>query len=296
MALDVNLDMDALRTFVRGFELGSFARAATAVGRSPSAVSGQLRKLEAQVGLPLVSRAGRGVAPTPAGEALVGYAKRLLELNDEALDAIQASRLDGTVRLGLPPDFAESWLPGLLGQFARSHPRVRIEVRADRSSDLVERVAGGQLDLALAWSADHTAGELIAEVPVGWIARAGAAVNRSGPLALVVFDDPCPFRRLGLAALDKAGIPWRLVFVGGSLPGLWAAVDAGLGVTMRTAIGLPAAVALLDPVASGVPVMPPMVLALHRPARTIDPLSHALAELVVNSLKERSGLTRPLRP
>jgi DNA-binding transcriptional LysR family regulator len=120
MAIRTNLDMDVLRTFVTGFELGSFARAAERLGRSQSAVSTQLRKLEDQVGQPLVQKSGRGLVLTTAGEGLLGYAKRLLELNDEAVDRIRGADVDGWARLGLPQDFAESWLPAVLNRFSRA--------------------------------------------------------------------------------------------------------------------------------------------------------------------------------
>ena len=114
MARPLNLDMDALRSFVTGFELGNFARAAERLGRSQSAVSTQLRKLEMQAGQPLVQKAGRTLALTAAGEGLFGYAKQLLALNDEAVDRLRGADIEGWARLGLPQDFAESWLPGVL--------------------------------------------------------------------------------------------------------------------------------------------------------------------------------------
>jgi DNA-binding transcriptional LysR family regulator len=137
MAVRTNLDMDVLRTFVTGFELGSFARAADRLGRSQSAVSTQLRKLEEQIGLPLVQKSGRGLALTTAGERLLSYAKRLLELNDEAVDTIRGSDLEGWVRLGLPQDFADTFLPAVLGRFSRAHPRVRVQGagRPERAAD-----------------------------------------------------------------------------------------------------------------------------------------------------------------
>src|ERR1700722_19005432 len=109
MALRTNLDMDVLRTFVTGFELGSFARAADRLGRSQSAVRTQLGKLEDQVGRPLVQKSGRGLMLTTAGESLLSYARRILDLNDEALDRVRGGAVEGWVRLGLPQDFAETW-------------------------------------------------------------------------------------------------------------------------------------------------------------------------------------------
>ena len=147
----ITFDLDVLRTYVTGVELGSFAKAADRLGRSTSAVSAQLKKLEEQLGTPVLRKAGRGMLPTAAGEALLGYARRLLELNDEAATAVRGVELAGSVRLGMQEDFAEHILTDVLGRFARAHPRLRIEARVARNAELLEQTAAGRLDLALAW-------------------------------------------------------------------------------------------------------------------------------------------------
>jgi len=133
----VTFDLEALRSFVAGVELGSFAKAADRHGRSTSAISAQLKKLEAQAGHALLRRSGRGLALTEAGEVLLAYARRLLDLNDEAAGALHGSALQGWVRLGLQEDFGEHMLPDVLGRFARAHPKVRIEARIARHQELL---------------------------------------------------------------------------------------------------------------------------------------------------------------
>lgn len=216
-------DLDVLRTFCTGVELGSFARAADKLGRSTSAVSAQLKKLESQCGTPLLRKSGRGLVLTEAGETLRGYALRLLELNDRAVAAVRGSELRGLVRLGLQEDLGESVLPHVLGQFARAHPHVRIEASVARSDELRERIALGQFDLALLWDAgvNHACvhGEHIMRLPLQWIgpasmdaADAGWARWRSGAaqdddvLPLAMLDAPCPLRDIVTAALDKKGM------------------------------------------------------------------------------------------
>src|SRR5476649_226989 len=122
----MNFDIAFLRSYVAGVDLGSYARAADKVGRSTSAVSAQLKKLEEQAGTPIFRKNGRGLALTDAGDTMLAYARRLLELNDEAATAIRGPALEGWVRLGLQDDFSESLLPEVLGRFARAHPKVRI--------------------------------------------------------------------------------------------------------------------------------------------------------------------------
>ena len=280
-----NLDIDVLRSFAAGVELGSFAQASARVGRSQSAVSAQLRKLEEQVGLPLLRKQGRGLVLTDAGETMLSYARRLLDLNDEAVAAVRGAEVEGWVRLGLPQDFAELWLPEVLGRFARQHPRVRVEVRAERNSELLGRIGTGKLDLALAWGEpDGAHAERLAELPIEWIGPVGRELPwRSGePVPLVAFEAPCRFRTVGVAALDQAGIPWRLAFTSPGLAGLWAAVAAGLGVGVRTRAGLPGSVHALSPAEAGLPALPRIALSLH--AADAEP-SPAVA-LLASSLRE----------
>jgi DNA-binding transcriptional LysR family regulator len=293
MPVRTNLDMDVLRTFVTGFELGSFARAADRLGRSQSAVSTQLRKLEDQVGSPLVQKSGRGLALTTAGESLLSYAKRLLELNDEAVASVRGAEIEGWARLGLPQDFAESWLPPVLSRFAQAHPRVRVEVQVDRSLPLAEKILKGELDIAVLWGSDVKAphAERIADVRMAWIGRPdwpGLQALGTEPLPLAAFAPPCVFRSAAVDALDNAGVPWRLVFTTPSLSGLWAAAEGGLGITARTTVGMPKTLAALDASAVGLPELPAVPLTLVRseaePAASVARLKDILVETIEESV------------
>jgi len=288
----VTFDLDVLRTFVTGMELGSFAKAAERLGRSTSAVSAQLKKLEEQAATPIFRKAGRGLALTEAGETMLAYARRLLELNDEAVAAIQSVELEGWVRLGLQEDFGETVLPDVLGRFARAHPRVRIEARVVRNIELIERVTTGKLDLALAWSNGTvtTHCETIGEVPMQWIGPASGpspwSAESAEPLPLASLEAPCLLRTAATNSLDRANIPWRLSFVSPSLGGLWAATAAGLGITIRTPIGLPSKVGALAPGAAGLPPLPSLGLVLHRAEADQDAATARLASLVLQSVRE----------
>lgn len=289
MANYTNLDMDVLRTFALGFELGSFTRAADRLGRSQSAVSSQLRKLEEQIGMPLVQKAGRGLALTTAGEHLLSYARRILDINDEAVDRIRGADIEGWVRLGLPQDFAETWLPSVLGRFARAHPKVRIEVQVDRSVPLLEKTRRGELDMALVWGDGSAAprGQKVGDFPVVWIGPkdwTNLAQLGGEPLPLLFFEPPCSFRSAGIAALDNAAIAWRLAFTSPSLSGLWAAAEAGLGITLRTTVAMPPMLTTLTPAASGLPPLSPVPLALHyaqdEPGAAVMLLSNILLDTI----------------
>jgi DNA-binding transcriptional LysR family regulator len=288
----VTFDLDVLRSFATGMELGSFARAADRLGRSTSAVSAQLKKLEDQAATPIFRKAGRGLALTEAGETMLAYARRLLELNDEAAAAIHGVALEGWVRLGLQEDFSEALLPEVLGLFARAHPKVRIEARVARNVELIERVVSGRLDLALAWSdgtrTSHC--ERVGEAPMRWVGPAASREIRpvaSGePLPLASLEAPCLFRTAATNALDRANMPWRVAFVSPSLGGLWAATAAGLGLTIRTPIGVPASVRALAPGEAGLPALPSLGLVLHRAEAEPGPATARLAAIILQALRD----------
>jgi DNA-binding transcriptional LysR family regulator len=240
------LDLDALRSFVTGIESGSFAHAALKLARSTSAVSAQLKKLELQCHAELVVKQGRHVRLTPQGEMLMGYARRLLALNDETLRALRGELLKGEIRIGMQEDFGESLMPGILGKFSRLHPELRIHARVDRNAPLIAALADNSLDIALMWQ-PHNApqqGELLTRCPLEWIyhqdVNLEALLANGKPLPLVMFDSPCLMRSRAIECLDNAGIPWQITFASHSLSGVWAAVQAGLGLTLRTHFGLPA--------------------------------------------------------
>lgn len=281
----LHLDLDALRSFTTGIALGSFARAAVQLHRSTSAVSAQLKKLEQQAGAPLLVRHGRGLALTPTGEVLLGYARRLLALNDEAVAALDGAHWQGEVRLGLQAEFGEQLLPAVLGRFGRAHPRLQVEAQIARGAALIDGLAAGQFDLALAWAGPTLPASLspqtLAEVPLCWVGPVVGgtlAATREAPLPLAMLDAPCPMRSAAITALDEAGMPWRVAFSSASLAGVWAAVEAGLGITLRTPLCLPRGVRVLDPQAHGLPAMPTVALHLHRASES--PAVDALATLV----------------
>ncbi|MEZ3498490.1 LysR substrate-binding domain-containing protein [Pantoea sp. KPR_PJ] len=250
--LPVSLDMDALRSFVAGIEYGSFALAAQRLCRSPSAVSAQLKKLEAQCGTELVVKQGRKLGLTPGGEILLSYARRLLALNDEAQRAVRNEQLNGELHIGMQEDFGESIMPDMLSQLRREHPDLSIMARIDRNRALRQAALEKNVDVALLWQPEQALEEsvFLGECPLAWIASpqldVAALLARGEPLPLVMFDSPCQMRSRAIAALDRAGIAWQVIFTSLSLSGIWAAVRAGLGITLRSSIGLPPALTTIS--------------------------------------------------
>ena len=234
-----NLDMDVLRSLVAFDDHGTLALAAAQVGRTQAALSLQMRKLEEQVGEALFTRDARRLVLTESGGVLVGYARRILALNDEAQQVVRASRVGGQLRFGASQDFGESWMPPVLAQFRKAHPSIAMEIRVDGGTKLVAAVEAGEIDMALALGlGDGANATTIGHLPLVWVAHRDFRWERGTPLPLALFTAPCRFRTKGVAALDAAGIPWTVALTSPGLHGVWAAVNAGLGVTVRTPEGL----------------------------------------------------------
>lgn len=287
----INLDLDALRVFVTGVELGSFARAAGRVHRSPSAVSAQLKKLEEQAGAALLRKSGRTLELTEAGALLLGYARRMLSLNDEALLAIGERGLQGAVRLGLQEDFSETLLTEVLGAFSRACPEVRIEATVGRNAGLLDGVREGRLDLALAWDTGVPSAHmtLLGDFALEWIgARDSPAWTAPAVLPLASLDAPCRMRHAAIEALDAAGMAWRIAYSSPSLSGIWAAVGAGLGVAVRTRLGLPSHLAPLPP-DSGLPPLPRIGLAVHRASHRLPEAADRLHAMVLAKVRQATA-------
>ena len=282
-------DLDVLRTFVTGVEFNSFAKAADRLGRSTSAVSAQLKKLEEQVGTPVMTKSGRGLVLTPTGETLLSHARRLLELNDGIFQTLHESQTAGTVRLGLQEDFGEHFLSDILRRFVQTYPSVNLEVRIARNAELLALLESADLDLALTWDTGHLSpyATRLGETQMHWIGARDvpllAALDDSS-LPLIMFDAPCVLRSAATQALDAAQIPWRIALTSPSVGGIWAAVAAGLGLTLRTRIGLPSHLTVV----SGLPPVPSLGYVLHSNGDDPTPATQQLAALIKTSLQEQA--------
>jgi DNA-binding transcriptional LysR family regulator len=200
-----------------------------------------MKKLQADVGATIFRKSGRGVALTEAGEIVLRYARRMLALNDEVLDTVRGASLAGRIRVGVSQDFGETVLPRALSQFTKLYPLVQLEVRIEGNATLVEAVGKGEIDLVLVVGhAQRPSALTLGTIELVWIAGRDFA-PRDEPLPLVVLGPQCVFRKEAIESLDAAGHPWRIAAVSPSLAGLWALGMAGLGVTVRSALGVPRA-------------------------------------------------------
>ena len=236
------LDLELLRSFVSVVDAGGFTRAGERVHRTPSTVSQQIKRLEEDVGQPLLNRTGKDVTPTEAGERLLSYARRLLALAEEARDVLARPGAEGAVRLGIPEDFAAYRLTKLLATFARSHPGLRLDVRADQSAYLRNGLERGELDLALL---KRDAGEkgAIAVWPerVHWVTSKSHPVDpKIGSVPLIGFPAGCLYRSRAIHALESGGRSWHMSYTSSSLVGIQAAVAAGLGLSILSEMAVQA--------------------------------------------------------
>ena len=194
----------------------------------------QIRRLEETVERTLFLREARRVRLTREGEALLGYARQLLEINEEAVAQFLAPRVNGTVSFGVTDDVGTRILPDVLAHFARTHPAVQVDVTSGRSVDLLSRVDDGALDLALVTAGndgqDDRDGELVYTEQLVWAGQAGGTAAQSDPLPLSLAAEGCIWRAMALAALDGAGRRYRIAYTSEHTAGQEAAMSADLAV------------------------------------------------------------------
>lgn len=228
-----NLPIDVLRSFVAIVDSGSMLKATETVFLTQSALSLQVKRLEDLLQQPLFSREGRRLALTPAGDAFLVYARRLLTLNDEAVRAIAGVALSEPVRIGMVQDYAETLLTGVLASFARLHPDAPVHARVGGTLELLDLHNRNALDLVLGFTEPDAEAEVRTDA-MTWIGY--DALAEADVLPLAVLEKPCRFREAALAALDAAGRRYRIAIETPNLSTLRAGVNAGLGLTCRTAI------------------------------------------------------------
>lgn len=246
----MSLDTVTIQCFLAVAETQSFTKAAERVGRTQSAISQQIAKLENLVEKQLINR-GRELSLTPDGELFLGYAKRIYELHRESLDHFKAPELHGELRFGLPEDFAAIFLSDILVEFSRLHPRVMLNVECDLTLNLINRFKKGELDLILIKT--HHLNQIedgfeVWDEPVEWVGKKDLLpkLTEDTVIPLVLSPAPCVYRENVLDTLEVNNKRWRLVFSSPSYAGKMAAVQAGLGITAIARSMIPANLDRLD--------------------------------------------------
>jgi DNA-binding transcriptional LysR family regulator len=261
-----HLDPEAITTFVAVVDAGGFTAAARKIGKSQAGVSVTIARFEGQLGRRLFDRSRRVLELTETGQALLEYARRLIALEDEALEVIDPRRLDGRVTLGMPDDYIDVFGRPLVEHFSAAGARLEIEIRCDFSHVLEARVWSGEIDMAIITRAPGTeTGELLRREPLVWCGPENVRPERGDPLPLALFPErDCRARPLILAALAAAGRPWRISWTSSHLPSIQATLDAGTAVTALPASVIAARHRRMG-AADGLPLLEPLELALLVP-------------------------------
>jgi DNA-binding transcriptional LysR family regulator len=226
-----NLDVDLLKTFAVLAETGNFTRTAEEVGRTQSAVSMQVKRLEDLVGKPLLVREGRSNTLTADGQMLLDYARRMIQLNDEAMTVFTRPEVSGHVRIGTPDDYADRILPDVLARFARTNCKVQVDVDCQPSRSLIEKVKTGDLDLALVTCETDIANvQVVRTERLLWVTSAKHSVHRADVLPVAFSQYGCAWRQMAIEALEGMGREYRVAYASANSSAISAAVQAGLAV------------------------------------------------------------------
>ncbi|MGY3528148.1 LysR substrate-binding domain-containing protein [Bradyrhizobium sp. USDA 4452] len=278
------LDPDLLQAFVAVADHRSFTRAALALNRTQSAISMQVKRLEERLQAELFHRSTSSVDLSAAGEGLLGYARRILSLNAEAVGRVRAHGTDGRVRLGVMDDYGTLIVPPLLKDFIANYPLIHVEMETGLTSSMTDRL-GEAYDLVIAM---HPEGrgedELLRTEQAVWAASAAHRVEALDPLPVALYPQGCLFRSWAMQALDEAGRPWRLAFVSHSLSAVEAIAAQGLAVTVVKSGTFPPTLRRLT-AREGMPRLPRAEIRLHR-AQNLSRAASLLADHLVAALRQ----------
>ncbi|MCF5851727.1 LysR family transcriptional regulator [Aeromonas veronii] len=269
------LDPLLLRSFVAIIDTGSFTRAGERIHLTQSTISQQMRRLEQQIGCPLLDRSGRQVVATAEGEQLLGLARRILALLAQAEEQVSEGSI--SLSLGVPEDFAAGAITPVLAAFARDYPEVRLEVESGLSHHIWQRFAAGELDLALVKQVRGQGSPLASwSEPLVWVDSRDWPAKGRDPLPLVAFPSEGLYRQQMTEALDGLGRRWRIAYVSASLASLQGAVSAGIGVSLLPKRLMPADQLAL----TQWPKVASVELALHATKDGGEPLSRLSSALI----------------
>lgn len=244
-----DLDIALLRSFVVLAETASFGRTGARIGRSQSAVSAQIARLESVLGQRLVARDTRNVHLTQEGERLLPEARALVAQADRLVERFRAAGIAGEVRFGSPEDFASAYLPEVLGVFAAAHPAVELHVSCQLTLPLIAEFEAGAHDvIVVKQDPDRPwpGAKPLWREPLVWVAAPGFAAPEGRPVPLVMSPAPCVYRARAVDAVGKAGWRWTGVYTSPSFAGAVAAVRAGLGAMVMPAAMVPQGLQHLD--------------------------------------------------
>src|SRR5437016_5462459 len=281
----LTLDPDLLKAFVAVADHRSFTRAAVTLNRTQSAVSMQIKRLEERLDVELFSRTKANVDLSAAGEGLLGYAKRILALNEEAVGRLAERKVEGVVRLGVMDDYGTCVVPPLLASFLAGYPRIHVQMEIGLTASMPARL-GAAYDLVIAMHPEgRGAGEFLRREQAVWATGPSRAVEEQEPLPVALYPQGCLFRKWAIEALDAAKRPWRLAFVSHSLAAVEAVAAQGLAVTVVKSGTFPPKLRQLSE-HDGMQRLSAADICLHR-AANLSPAGALLAEHLRSGISNR---------
>ncbi|HVV63184.1 MAG TPA: LysR substrate-binding domain-containing protein [Pseudolabrys sp.] len=282
------IDIDQLRTFIAIAETGSFTKAAEVVNKTQSAVSMQMKRLEERLERPIFARDGRASKLTEDGQRLLDYARRIVKLNIETLAAFSEKGLSGRVRLGVPDDYADRYLPEIMARFSRAYPHVELTVICEPSVDLLERIDANEIDLAIITNCSHQrASEVFRRERLLWVTSSRHSTHLEERLPLALGRPTCSWRRSAIERLESVGRPHHVLYSSSNAGAVAAAVLSGLAVSVLAESGLRPGMRVLT-TADGFPELPSCRIGLVRNAHDSSALADALAGHIISSLDNLS--------
>ena len=286
------LDIDQLRSLIAISDSGSFTRAAEVVFKTQSAVSMQMKRLEEQVGRPIFAKEGRGVRLTEDGARLLDYARKIVRLSSECIATFSDEMLSGRVRLGVPDDYADRYLPEILVRFTTAHPKVEVTVVCEPTPMLVERIQSGDLDLAIiSLSLARESGEVVRHERLLWVTSAHHMTHEEQPLPLALGRPNCAWRQSATERMDSVGRRFRVLYASWNSAAVGAAVLSGLAVGVLPESAVRPGMRVLGP-SDGFPPLPEVKIALLRNKTADSAIVEVLAAQITQSLDNLS-LARP---
>lgn len=280
------LEMGALQALCAVADHGGITRAAEHLALSQSAVSHKLKRLEDGLGCELLARRAGQSPFTPEGERLMRYARRILDLHDEAVMSLGASPLSGKIRLGVTEDTTSDGLSLILGRFTRRHPEVTVHTRVDQSLTVEEQVDRSELDLGLLQLFEHRqrgSDVVLAKEPLHWVKSPDLALDMTRPLPLVAFDDACFYRRWAMEVGQSLSPGFSTVMTCASISGVVSAVNAGLGISLINKRHVTSEMVVMDHELTP----PPTIIYVLRVGRkSHSPAVHGLVEELAGEFGE----------
>jgi DNA-binding transcriptional LysR family regulator len=289
----VNLDSDLLRAFVAVAETGNVTRAADRMGRTQSAVSMQIKKLEDMIGDAVFRRGSRGVWLTRKGEDLIGNARRIVSLLDETAASLRTAPLDGPVRIGIPEEYGVPVLAKALAAFSKQHPRVEITVRFATSHNQIAALNAGDLDLAVVFEwQDFSNGEILMVDPSVWVTSVSTQRHEERPLPIAIYQNSDWCRDFALKSLERRGIEHRVAYLSDTSGGMRLAATSGLAVAPIARSNIPTGCRELTAADGFAPIDAACVVLRRNPGATgaaIDGMAAAIREAFRSRLDAQPG-------